>query len=381
MIKNTPAMGWNTWNTFGRDVNEELVLTAADAMVKSGLHEYGYEYIVLDDCWSLPERDKDGRLQADPAKFPHGMQYVADYIHGKGLKFGMYSCSGVGTCEWYPASYNHEFTDAKTFAEWGVDYLKYDFCMRPRMVSPEVLFRRMGLALAGCGRDILFSGCSWGADGTPRWIGSTGANMWRSTGDIQDNFNSVKSLVKAQYDILPYGGKDCCNDMDMLVVGMNGKGFVGLGGCTPEEYRMHFGVWCVLGSPLMIGCDIRSMDENAKAILTNKVLLDIDQDPRGNRPYMLPFSGGAGACDDAPIIVRHLSNGDLAVALCNFTDNKWRIWIALDDLAIPTLQGKTVEIVNAFEGHNEMYLTNDSLCAYVEAHGAAVARVRVVDKK
>ena len=174
-------MGWNTWNTFAQNISEELILQSADAMVETGLKDEGYEYIVIDDCWALRERDKAGNLVPDPAKFPHGMKYVADYIHAKGLKFGMYSCCGTMTCARYPASYNHEFADAAAFAEWGVDFLKYDYCFKPNFADGKMLYRRMGLALANCGRDILFSGCSWGADKTHEWIGSTGANMWRST--------------------------------------------------------------------------------------------------------------------------------------------------------------------------------------------------------
>ena len=205
MIKTLPPMGWNTWNTFAEKINEELILASADKLVETGLKDAGYEYVIIDDCWALRERDKNGKLVPDPEKFPHGMKYVADYIHKKGLKFGMYSCCGTMTCAGYPASYDHEFIDAATFAEWGVDFLKYDYCFRPSATEGKLLYRRMGLALANCGRDILFSGCSWGADNTHEWIGTTGANMWRSTGDIFDTWESLKSLILAQYDILPFG--------------------------------------------------------------------------------------------------------------------------------------------------------------------------------
>ena len=166
----TPPMGWNSWNTFTWEISEQLIKEAADAMADSGLKDAGYEYIVIDDCWSLHERDAEGRLQADPEKFPHGMKYVADYVHSKGLKFGMYSCAGAITCASYPASYEHEFIDAKTFAEWGVDYLKYDYCFHSIGNPGHLLYKRMGIALANSGRDILFSACSWGADDTRVWI-------------------------------------------------------------------------------------------------------------------------------------------------------------------------------------------------------------------
>ncbi len=188
MVKLTPPMGWNSWNTFGENINEKLIMETADAMAASGLVEKGYEYLVIDDCWSLKERDGEGRLVADPEKFPNGMKAVADYVHGKGLKFGMYSCAGTLTCAGYPGSFEHEFVDAETFARWGVDFLKYDYCYHSPIIHGKYLYRRMGLALENCGRDILFSACSWGADETHEWIKETGASMWRSTGDIFDTW-------------------------------------------------------------------------------------------------------------------------------------------------------------------------------------------------
>ena len=190
MVKLTPPMGWNSWNTFGEKINESLIKETADCMAASGLKDAGYDYLVIDDCWSLKERDAQGRLVADPAKFPNGMKAVADYVHSKGLKFGMYSCAGNLTCAGYPGSYEHEFTDAETFASWGVDFLKYDYCYHSPIVAGKYLYRRMGLALENCGRDILFSACSWGADETHEWMKESGASMWRSTGDIFDTWNS-----------------------------------------------------------------------------------------------------------------------------------------------------------------------------------------------
>ena len=195
MIKLTPPMGWNSWNTFGENINEKMIFETADVMAESGLRDKGYEYLVIDDCWSLRERDENGRLVPDPGKFPHGMKAVADYVHSKGLKFGMYSCAGNMTCAGYPGSYEHEFIDAETFASWDVDFLKYDYCYHSPILHGKYLYRRMGLALENCGRDILFSACSWGADETHEWIKETGASMWRSTGDIFDTWDSVKDLV------------------------------------------------------------------------------------------------------------------------------------------------------------------------------------------
>ncbi len=370
MIKNVPPMGWNTWNTFAENINEELILRSADAVVASGLKDAGYEYVVIDDCWALKERDGNGRLVPDPAKFPHGMKYVADYIHALGLKFGIYSCAGLMTCAGYPSSYDREFTDAETFAGWGVDFLKYDYCFKPACAEGANLYRRMGLALAACGRDILFSACSWGADETHKWIGTTGANMWRSTGDIVDTWESVKELIKRQYDILPYGGVGCFNDMDMLIVGMHGKGHVGLKGCTDEEYRLHFAAWCLLGSPLMIGCDIRNMDGATKSILTNKALIGIQQDARGIRPFIVKQWQN----DDLPMIVRYLENGDIALGFFNLSEAPAGFWITADDLGVPAISGRMLSGEELYTGER-VSAKNGVLSAEVKPHSCAVYRL------
>lgn len=376
MIKNIPPMGWNTWNTFAENINEELVLASADILISSGLKGAGYEYVVIDDCWALRERGKDGRLVPDPAKFPHGMKYVADYLHARGLKFGMYSCCGLMTCASYPSSYGREYLDAETFASWGVDFLKYDYCFKPISVDGKNLYRRMGLALANCGREILFSACSWGADNTHEWIGSTGANMWRSTGDIVDTWESVKEIIKKQYDILPFGGVGCFNDMDMLIVGMNGRGHVGLKGCTETEYKTHFSAWCLLGSPLMIGCDIRGMDEVAKRILTDKTLIGIQQDGRGNRPYLVKFYGN----DDLPIFVRALENGDIAVGFFNLCDEPANLWITDEDLGVPAAQGRRLLGKAAYTGE-EVRSVNGVVAVTLAPHASEVIRLRVLPEE
>lgn len=371
MTVTRPPMGWNTWNTFAENINEDLVLSSAQTLVRSGLKDAGYEYVVVDDCWAIRERGTDGKLHHDPQKFPHGMKYLSDELHKMGLKFGMYSCCGTMTCAAYPASFNNEFVDACTFAGWGVDFLKYDYCFKPFSLEGKTLYRRMGTALASCGRDILFSGCSWGIDNTHEWIGTTGAHMWRSTGDIVDTWESVKDILKRQYDILPYGGVGCFNDMDMLIVGMHGKGHVGLSGCTDDEYRLHFAAWCLLASPLMIGCDVRKIDDTSMKILTDPVLLSIARDPRGNRPYLLKWN------DDLPIIVRMLEGGDIAVGMFNLTDGRAHLWVTADDLGVPTFSGKTLVGTQAYTGE-ETRLVNGTLRRELEPHSCAVWRLRVV---
>lgn len=374
MIKNTPPMGWNSWNTFGGNINEQLIFDTADKMVETGLLELGYEYLVIDDCWSLRERDENGRLVADPKKFPHGMKAVADYIHSKGLKFGMYSCAGNLTCGGYPGSFEHEFIDAKTFAEWGVDFLKYDYCYHSNIIHGKYLFRRMGLALKNCGRDILFSACTWGADNTAEWIRETGANMWRSTGDIVDNWESVRNLTEIQDNILSYGGAGCFNDMDMLIVGMYGKGNVGLEGLNDTQYKTHFSIWALLGSPLMIGCDIRNMNKETLDILSNEELIKINQDADCRQVFKLSLFEGS----NIKAYARTLENGDIAVGFFNLTDKKVTVKFLLDELGLPESTGKTLQMREVWNGET-VTVKNGTLIRCIEAFDSLVYRCKVVD--
>ena len=374
MIKNTPPMGRNSWNTFGADINEQLIFDTADKMVETGLSALGYEYLVIDDCWALKERDENGRLVADPQKFPHGMKAVADYVHSKGLKFGMYSCAGYLTCAAYPGSFEYEFIDAKTFAEWGVDFLKYDYCYHSSVIHGKYLYRRMGLALKNCGRDILFSACTWGADNTAEWIRETSANMWRSTGDVFENWETIKSIIEQQEAILPYGGVGSFNDMDMLVVGMYGKGNVGLQELNDTQYKTHFSIWALLGSPLMIGCDVRNMNKETFDILSNKELIKINQDADCRQVFKLsPYSGS-----NIKAYARNLENGDIAVGFFNLTDKKVTVKFLLDELGLPVSTGKTLEMHEVWNGET-VTVKNGTLIKNIEAFDSLVYRCRVVD--
>lgn len=380
-------MGWNSWNTFAEKIDEKLVREMADVIVEKGLDKFGYNYVVIDDCWAEKTRDSSGRLVPDKNKFPSGMKALADYVHSKGLKFGMYSCAGVLTCGQYPASYDYEFIDAKTFAEWGVDFLKYDFCYKPEFIAGKALYRRMGLALANCGRDILFSACSWGAEKTHEWIRSTGAGMWRSTGDIFDNWNSVKNIIMQQVDItceykndegsMPFGGIGCFNDMDMLVVGMYGVGNVGLGGCTDEEYRTHFSAWAIFGSPLMIGCDIRKLDDEAYKILTNRDVLAINQDGRGAQPYVANNEWMKINHGNTPVVARMMENGDVAVALFNMNDNDAVCNFRGDQIGLPPVTKVRLVARDAWSGE-EFEIHNYAYVASIPAHGCKLLRVKVI---
>ncbi len=375
MIKATPPMGWNSWNTFGAEISEQLIFDTADKMVETGLAAAGYEYIVIDDCWSLKERDENGRLVPDPEKFPHGMKAVADYVHSRGLKFGMYSCAGTLTCGGYPGSFEHEFTDAATFAEWGVDFLKYDYCYHSNIIHGKYLYRRMGTALRNCGRDILFSACSWGVDNTHEWIRETGADMWRSTFDIHDTWESVKKLAAAQEGILPYGGVGCFNDMDMLVVGMYGKGNVGLDGLTDTQYKTHFSLWAFMGSPLMLGCDARNMTAETLKILSNKKVIALNQDPDLRQVFKLTNINDGSV----KAFARFLANGDIAVIFYNLREEKGRASLILDELGLPESTGKTLVMDNLWENES-VTVKNGTFLHEIEPCDCLVYRCRVVDK-
>lgn len=390
----TPPMGWNSWNTFTWEINDKLIREAADAMA-SELKDAGYEYIVIDDCWSEKQRDSNGKLVPDHWKFPEGIKPVADYVHSKGLKFGMYSCAGTHTCGGHPGSFEHEFDDAETFAEWGVDYLKYDYCYKPDYIPGEILYKRMSTALRNCGRDIMFSACNWGNDNVYKWIRESGAHLFRSTGDIQDNWESIKRLALSQIGSECYGGNFCHNDIDMLVVGMHGgsnnewinsteqgvnviadsgETMPKLGGCTDEEYRTHFSLWAIMNSPLMIGCDIRRMTPATKEILTNKDVIAINQDIECRGPYCIKQWNNP---DNVFSLVKQLANGDYAVGMFNFGDRAGEMSLQFWDIGLTTASGRGLSIYDCWK-HEELGTFTERFCTTVEPHGCVVLRAKVV---
>jgi len=372
MLSRTPPMGFNTWNTFGEDINEEVILKTADTMVEKGLLEAGYEYLVIDDCWSEKERDPEtGKIVPDKKKFPHGMKYVSDYVHSKGLKFGMYSCDGLRTCADYPGSFDHEYLDAQTFAEYGCDFLKYDNCYKPFTAIGELMYRRMALALRSTGRDILFSACNWGLDGVNQWARSCGAHMYRSTGDIFDNFTSFKEIFESQIQNFPYSAPGCWNDMDMMIVGMNGDGNVGRGGCSFNEYRLHFCIWAMFNSPIMLGCDIRKIDDETLKLVTNKDIIRINQDPEGRPPYNACHHG----C--APIYAKVMTDGELAILAPNFGDEDGLTSIYNESLGIPAASGKGLEMKDVFTG--EIITVREHTRIDIKAHDCRMFIAKVID--
>jgi len=267
----TPQMGWNSWNHFACNVNETVVRATADLLISTGLAKLGYVYVNVDDCWAY-NRNADMQITADPKSFPSGMKALADYVHSKGLKFGLYSDSGTLTCAGRPGSLNYEKIDAKTYASWDVDYLKYDNCYTPNDALPILRYGAMRDALNATGRPILFSMCEWGVDAPWDWANDVG-NSWRTTNDIGDNWESFLRVLDNNIGLSYAAGPGGWNDPDMLEVGN--------GGMTFGEYKSHFALWALLKSPLLIGCDISQMSSETKFILGAKEVIAINQDPLG----------------------------------------------------------------------------------------------------
>ena len=347
MLAQRPPMGWSTWNTFGKDITEPLIRESADAFIDNGLKDAGYEYLVIDDCWSEYNRDPvTDRIVPHHEKFPNGMKVVADYVHSKGLKFGMYSCDGVRTCADYPGSFDHEFLDAQTFAEFGVDYLKYDNCYKPNNADGPSLYRRMAMALRASGREILFSACNWGTDDVWTWIRGAGAHMYRSTGDINDSAESYRNIALSQADKFGYSAPGCYNDIDMLTVGMYGKGNVGTAGCTDPEYRCQFVLWCMYGAPLMLGCDVRNMTPATKALVTNRALIAIDQDPAARPPVWQNHPWN----ENLKCAFKHLDGGKYAVACYNFYETQMNVPIFFEQFGLTAASGRALRMTDAETG-------------------------------
>ncbi|HEX4649579.1 MAG TPA: glycoside hydrolase family 27 protein [Steroidobacteraceae bacterium] len=303
-----PPMGWNSWNHFGCDISEATIRKEADAMASSGMRDAGYQYVVIDDCWE-GERDAQGNIQADPHRFPSGMRALADYVHSKGLKLGIYSDAGDRTCQGRPGSRGHEFQDALRYADWGVDYLKYDWC-HAESLEVRAAYETMGDALRATGRPIVFSVCEWGTHEPWLWAASVGGNLWRTTDDIYDGWvssgrtrNGVVGILDLQSGLEAYAGPGHWNDPDMLEVGN--------GGMSADQYRAHFSLWAVLAAPLMAGNDLSAMSEETRRILTNREVIAVDQDRLGMQGHRAVRHG------DTEVWVKPLEGGGQAVVLLN----------------------------------------------------------------
>ena len=362
-LAKTPPMGWNSWNKFGCDVNEKMIREMADAMVASGMMEAGYRYIVIDDCWQVG-RDKEGNIIADPERFPSGMKALGDYIHSKGLLFGIYSDAGTKTCQKRPGSRGYEFQDARQYAAWGVDYLKYDWCSHGEQ-NAKASYSLMRDALKAAQRPMVFSICEWGTNQPWTWGADVG-HLWRTTEDILDCWDCTTDwggmgwplILDKQVGLEAYSGPGHWNDPDMLEVGNKSL--------TMEESKAHFSLWCLLSAPLMAGNDLRSMAPETKAILTNPEIIALDQDPLGKQ--------GTKVRDDGEFEVwsKVLADGSRGVVLFNRGPSKARIAFSWTEIGYPVRLSAKVKDLWL---HKELGKFKGGFGATVPSHGVVVLRV------
>jgi len=330
-----PPMGWNSWNTFRLDINEDVVKGIADVFIEKGFKEAGYEYIVIDDGWQI-SRHKNGTIIADPKKFPSGIKALSEYIHAKGLKLGIYSDAGTKTCGEFPGSRGYEYQDASTYAKWGIDFLKYDWCFTGNQSAPDS-YLLMRNALEKAGRPIVFSICEWGSQKPWEWGKGVG-HLWRTTYDIRpcwdcgeevvyqgksfENFIGFTKILDQQVGLESYAGPGHWNDPDMLEVGN--------GNLDLEENRAHFSLWCILAAPLMLGNDVRDLSPDILDILTNKEVIAIDQDPLGKQGIKVSDSG------NLEVWSKQLKDGSRAVVLFNRSDSKKTMTVTWNDIGYPS---------------------------------------------
>lgn len=373
----TPLMGWNSWNTFQTNINEELVKGIADVMVASGMKDAGYTYIVLDDGWMAMERDpKTGDLVPDPKKFPNGLKPVIDYVHSKGLKFGLYNCAGTKTCAGYPGTRGYEYQDARFYASLDIDYLKFDWCNTEGINAKEA-YTTMSKALKAAERPIVFSLCEWGNNKPWLWAEPVG-QLWRTTGDITAQFDGIKSygnwhangvmtIVDLQDTLRKYAGPNHWNDPDMLEVG---------NGLTAAENRTHFSLWCMLAAPLMAGNDIRKMDEQTRSVLTSKDVIAIDQDVLGIEGFKYSDK------DSLQTWFKPLSNGDWAMCFVNRSsvakpvEFNWQTEVVSDDLSHKGLHADAINYkLRDLWTKKDLGITKKVLKAVVQPHDVLMLRL------
>jgi alpha-galactosidase len=371
----TPPMGWNSWNKFGCDVDEKLIRETADAIVASGMKAAGYEYVVIDDCWH-GERDSLGFIRPDPTRFPSGMKALGDYIHSKSLKFGIYSDVGAKTCGGRPGSRGYEYQDAKTYASWGVDYLKYDWC-NSEGLNPIGAYTTMRDALFSAGRPIVFSICEWGDNKPWEWAKNVG-HLWRTTGDIthcwdcEENHGTWSSfgimrILDKQKGLKVHAGPGRWNDPDMLEVG---------NGMTVNEDRAHFSMWAMLAAPLIAGNDVRSMSNATRETLTNKEVIAVDQDPLGAQGFP------AVSEDGLEIWAKPLSKDAWAICFLNRSKESkhvnfnWKENFIKDDFAQKHLDAKKMTYkLRDLWSKRDMGTTEKPLSAVVPPHNVLMFRL------
>jgi alpha-galactosidase len=366
----TPPMGWNSWNVWAGAIDQKKMEAAADAFIKTGLAQHGYQYVNIDDTWE-DGRDAEGRILANK-KFPD-MKAMCEYIHSLGLKAGIYSSPGPKTCAGFEACYQHELSDAQSYAAWGFDYLKYDWCSYGQIAhgdnslamlqKPYILMHQM---LDKVDRDILFSLCQYGMGDVWKWGAQVGGNCWRTTGDINDSWGSMNANYEAETNIAQYAGPGHWNDPDMLVLGMVGWGNPHPTGLTPNEQILHFSMWCMLSSPLLIGCDLTRLDPYTLAILTNDEAIAINQDPMGKEASKV-FHDQNGR----EVWARPLSDGTEAALLVNTSDDApLKVTVTWQELG---LKGK--QPVRDLWLHKNVGVFGDSYTVEVPIHGGVLLKI------
>jgi len=356
-LARTPPMGWNSWNKFASRVDDATVRSVADAMAANGMKDAGYQYINIDDTWEAG-RDAQGNIQTNK-KFPD-MKALADYVHSKGLKLGIYSSPGPNTCAGYEGTYGHEEQDARTYAAWGIDYLKYDWCGARNLYTDEempAVYQIMGDALRKTKRPIVYSLCQYGRQDVWKWGADVGGNLWRTTGDIRDAWDSMSRIGFNQNDLAPYAQPGHWNDPDMLEIGN--------GAMSETEYQTHMSLWAMLAAPLLAGNDLRSMSPAILAILTNRDVISVDQDKLGKQGQRVWQSG------EQEIWSRPLSGGALAIACFNRGKDEAKLAVKTSDLKI---SGKW-NARDLWSHQNVTWPADGEYSVTVPSHGAVMLRL------
>ena len=357
-LAKTPPMGWNSWNKFSRRVDDSIVRGVADAIAQNGMREAGYIYINIDDTWE-GERDAEGNIHSNQ-KFPN-MKALADYVHSKGLRIGIYSSPGPNTCAGYEGSYGHEEQDARAFAAWGIDYLKYDWCGARNLYNDaemQGVYQKMGDALLQSGRPIVYSLCQYGRSDVWRWGPDVGGNLWRTTGDIRDRWDSMSHIGFDQDRLAKFASTGHWNDPDMLEIGN--------GGMSETEYRAHMSLWSMLAAPLIAGNDVRDMPASIASILLNREVIAIDQDRAGKQANRVLQSG------EQEVWTRELAGGDFAVALFNRAEEPAQMKVEWAKAGMK----KTPQRARDLWTFRDIKLHGHAYVAEVPGHGVVLLRVQ-----
>ncbi|HEX6814158.1 MAG TPA: glycoside hydrolase family 27 protein [Gemmatimonadaceae bacterium] len=357
-LARTPPMGWNSWNHFSCNVSEQTIRETADAMVVTGMRDAGYRYVVIDDCWQVA-RDANGALVADPQRFPSGIKALADYVHSKGLLFGIYTDAGANTCQGRPGTFGHENQDARTFAAWGVDYVKEDWCHAQKLDAPTQ-YAKFRDALARTGRPIVLSICEWGSNQPWEWAPRVG-NLWRTTDDIEDTWSSMLDNLDQSAEHATVAGPGAWNDPDMLEVGN--------GGMTDEEYRAHFSLWAIMAAPLIAGNDLRDMSAVTIATLTNREVIAVDQDSLGAQGILVWERP-----PELQVWAKPLRDGARAIALLNRSSAVARITAYFSRAGLRTDSAQVRDLWS----HQDLGKFGRQFVSSVPAHGVVLIRATPV---